>query len=265
MFSNLINALIERSEPFLEMREELSLIGQYFRENPPELIVGSGAMFYLPSFWRDPIQQEIFKSKNYFDIDELRNLDSYLPEDAVILDIGANIGNNSLYWGVEREARQIHAFEPTASRFTLLEKIIAGNQLQDCVTLHNAGLASEPGMASPAPGKKRNGGSPRLRKDSNGSIPLQVLDDMDLRLEALDLIKIDIDGFELETLAGARKTLEKFKPVICVRAVGLALPKVDQFLNELDYVRKENIGWSTYVYTPPLEEAGENLAAVAAE
>ncbi|TYC53622.1 FkbM family methyltransferase [Rhodobacterales bacterium] len=263
MFSNLINALIENSDPFSEMREELSLIAQYFRENPPVLVVGSGAMFYLPAFWRDPIQKEIFKSKNYFDIEELRNLDQYLPEDAVILDVGANIGNHSLYWGVERDARQIHAFEPAESRFAVLEKIIEGNQLQDCVTLHNIGLASEAGTASPVPGKKRHGGSPRLRKDAAGTIPLVPLDDLDLKLEALDLIKIDIEGFEVDTLAGARKSLEKFKPVICVRAVGMALPKVDQFLEEFDYLRRENIGWSTYIYTPNERTAVEKTAEAA--
>ncbi|MBN9674073.1 FkbM family methyltransferase [Roseibium aggregatum] len=249
MFSNLINALIMNSDPFLEMREELSLIGQYFRENPPELVVGSGAMFYLPGFWRDPIQREIFKSKNYFDFDELRTLDRYVPDEAVILDIGANIGNHSLYWGVEREALRIHAFEPSENRFRLLEKIVEANQLQDCVKLHNLGVAGEPGRASCLPANRKTGTSTRLRKDEAGPIRLLPLDSVELDLESLDLIKVDADGFELEALAGARDTIEKFSPAIVVRAVGLALPKVDHFLSELNYRREENIGWSTYVYT----------------
>lgn len=43
-----------------------------------------------------------------------------------------------------------------------------------------------------------------------------------LELDACDLIQLDIEGFELMALGGAEKTIEKFKPTICLELNGNA-------------------------------------------
>ena len=50
---------------------------------------------------------------------------------------------------------------------------------------------------------------------------MMTLDSLDL--SRLDLIKIDVEGMELEVLQGAKATLERFRPIIIVeRAQGAA-------------------------------------------
>jgi len=47
-----------------------------------------------------------------------------------------------------------------------------------------------------------------------GNIPLKTLDSFDF--SDIDMIKIDVEGFEEEILAGALKTIEKNKPVLVI-------------------------------------------------
>ena len=54
--------------------------------------------FYLPNYPADYVQSEIADKSGFYEQNELELFDKYLPENAVILDIGANIGNHTLYW-----------------------------------------------------------------------------------------------------------------------------------------------------------------------
>jgi len=47
-----------------------------------------------------------------------------------------------------------------------------------------------------------------------GATPTIIIDD--LNLPGCDLIQLDIEGYELKALKGATKTIETYKPVICV-------------------------------------------------
>jgi FkbM family methyltransferase len=47
-----------------------------------------------------------------------------------------------------------------------------------------------------------------------GKIPMITIDS--LNLSACDLIQLDIEGYEYEALLGAKSTIEKYKPVLCV-------------------------------------------------
>lgn len=46
------------------------------------------------------------------------------------------------------------------------------------------------------------------------TIPTIMIDD--LNLNSCDLIQFDVEGYEYNALKGAEKTIEKFKPVICI-------------------------------------------------
>ena len=50
----------------------------------------------------------------------------------------------------------------------------------------------------------------------NGNIELQPLDDQGAEFECMDLLKIDVEGFETEVLKGGKRIIEHAKPLIAI-------------------------------------------------
>lgn len=65
-----------------------------------------------------------------------------------------------------------------------------------------------------------------------GKVPVFLIDD--LNLTSCDLIHLDIEGYELFALRGASKTLEKFKPVICLEYHDKWTNRYEYGLNEIE-------------------------------
>jgi FkbM family methyltransferase len=74
----------------------------------------------------------------------------------------------------------------------------------------------------------------------SGLTPVFKIDD--LNLPGCDLIQLDIEGYELEAILGAMKTIEKYKPVLCVEFMdrwlhryGASSSKLLEILTTLNY------------------------------
>lgn len=137
----------------------------------------------------------------------------------VILDIGANIGCTAiLFSGL---ARQVHAFEPSPTTFSLLERNVGKAGLGN-VLLHNMGLGAEESTSTLtfSPSNRSGGFVSDQTRAGEGftveTIAIRRLDDVvpSLGIESLQFIKIDVEGFEGHVLRGGRETLSRFRPVV---------------------------------------------------
>ena len=151
-----------------------------------------------------------------------------LAGDAVIFDIGANIGSMSLAFAKLSPDGQVYAFEPTSYAFGKLEENLSLNPSlaehikatqmfasEKTATDHNIEAYSSwkiDGSAESA--HPLHGGT--LKTDREKNIPAISLDDFcdENRIQRLDCIKIDTDGHELKVLKGANRTIRQFQPVI---------------------------------------------------
>jgi FkbM family methyltransferase len=137
--------------------------------------------------------------------------------DCVCLDIGANIGNHVITLG--KHAQTVHAFEPVPMIFDLLSKNVALNELNN-VTLHPIGLGTCDETVSIGINDKQNIGASSIVHISEGqevqSIHLRKGDDViaELNLSRLDLIKIDVEGFETPVVKGLKETIRRFRPIV---------------------------------------------------
>jgi FkbM family methyltransferase len=57
-----------------------------------------------------------------------------------------------------------------------------------------------------------NIGSTRLKTDANGNIPVITLDNFTFPEQRVDVLKIDIEGFERQSISETRNFLKKFHP-----------------------------------------------------
>lgn len=143
---------------------------------------------------------------------------------AVIYDIGANVGTWTLLAKAVFPSSEIHAFEPLPGH---VKQFNQSTERIDRVVLHEIGLGSNTGSAvmnvtdfSDASSFLPLSDSGRRHWDlgnvSETSVPIHRLDDW-IRAHGLpnpNLIKLDVQGFELEVLKGATNALARSSAVL---------------------------------------------------
>ncbi len=220
-----------------------------FLSLPPEKIVNIGhAKFYVPNYPTDLIQSIIVDNGTFYEIDVLKKLQPYIKKNAVILDIGANIGNHSVYWAVKSDAKRIYSFEPVKDFFKILKKNVEINNLNQKIKIFNIGLSNQKINGSISFYDRRNIGGTPVKQNPNGNLLLDKLDNIKIKENAVDFVKIDVEGHELEVLQGARETLIKYKPIIFIESFPDKKPKVHEYLTNLGYRQEKSFEGSNYLY-----------------
>ncbi len=186
------------------------------------------ALFYLPFMFSDCIQQDLFLSDDYKDIDILNfvfyEFNSGIIEKYVkgktIIDAGANIGNHTLFFMKELGASKCYSFEPVEQTFRILKENIIINDLEGIVDYYCVGLGKAETKADVSDYNFLNIGGTGLitdEKNNDGEIEIRTIDsfayDGDVRF-----IKIDVEGMELDVVKGALKLIERCRPVLMIES-----------------------------------------------
>lgn len=150
------------------------------------------------------------------------------------VDGGAFIGE----WTAVMAARfeTVHTFEP----FPRSCAAIHARRLQN-VMVHEAALLDQAARVDlRMPPKRSTAESRYVMPNDEGAAQAVALDD--LALMACGLIKLDVEGGEYMALLGARKTIERCKPVLIVEMnkraksnYGLTGAEVPQFMESIGY------------------------------
>jgi len=183
--------------------------------------VSIGIKFYCPLYPWDIIQRLIVDGNDFFEIDILNSLKKYIPSNAIILDIGTNIGNHSIFWATVCGAKKVHAFEPIPHTYSMLLKNITLNGLEQIIIPYNIGLGAKSSSGETFIHYADNIGGTSIIESlvfNDYSLKIQALDDIDLCEEKIDFVKIDVENFELQALAGMQNTLKKYKPVVFIES-----------------------------------------------
>jgi len=157
-----------------------------------------------------------------YELDELelmRALLSGRPR-TVALDVGANVGHHTLY--LASFCAEVHAFEPYAVVADSIHQKIRRNHLTH-VHVHAVGLGeADQELDFFAPHGTNTGtgtfvaGHEALNNRHVGRLHVVRGDAYvaTLALPAVDLVKVDVEGFELATLRGLRDTLRRHRPIV---------------------------------------------------
>ena len=148
----------------------------------------------------------------------------------IIFDIGANRGQSVRFFKSLYPSSKIYAFEPSESSFEKLRSFVANTQYSGVFLFRVAfgnsqreGIFHESDLSETSSFVLPNQDSKYLKKknlillqkneNSYNSIPIQIttLDDFVSKNEInfIDIVKIDVEGFELEVIQGASNTLEQ--------------------------------------------------------
>lgn len=137
----------------------------------------------------------------------------------VVLDVGANIGQHSLF--LSQYVKTIHAFEPFEPVREQFLKHIEVNNIKN-ISIHPVGLSNENSLSSFYAPPDSNLGVGSFLKDFSeknvyaGELRLVIGDEEleRLKVKRVDIVKIDVEGFERYVLEGLEKTLKSMRPVV---------------------------------------------------
>ena len=132
-----------------------------------------------------------------------------LRKNDLFVDIGANIGSYTILAGGAVGAQCI-SVEPIKSTFHLLEENINLNRLSGHVQALNMGIGNEKGILRFTTGLDTMNHvlSDSDQLDNTVEVPINSLNDLLINQEPA-LIKIDVEGFETNVIAGADKVLSR--------------------------------------------------------
>lgn len=176
-------------------------------------------------------------------IREIRDIEALKGKD--ILDVGAFIGDSALI--LSEFGSTVYAFEPVRENYDLLKETIRLNGRKNITPLP-FGLSEKTAAVE-------------ICKSGSASGKIAFTGDREtIRTFSLDewcavtpgvnvgLIKVDIEGFELEFLRGARETIRRFRPALLVSMYH----NPEQFFEIKPFIESLNLGY-TFTVRKPLD------------
>ncbi len=141
------------------------------------------------------------------------------------------------------------AFEHGPLVFQTLCANLALNSVTN-VRCRNELLGDAPGTVNVAPahGRQREGEAVAAGGTSASAEPIRVVPLDSFNLQRCNLLKIDVGGMELRTLQGAKKTIERHRPLLYVSA---GRPETTPPLIE----HLQSLGYQLFWHTPMLFDA----------
>ncbi|WP_263141475.1 FkbM family methyltransferase [Pseudomonas sp. RIT-PI-AD] len=146
-----------------------------------------------------------------FESDTVRLIEALVDPARPNVDVGANIGLTSLLIARLAPLRTLIAIEPVPAAYACLEHNLA----RENVELLNVAAGRERGSVSMYVDQRNLATSfiADVGTDGAYAIPVMTLDEI-LGERDVGFVKIDVEGFELEVLAGAHATLERCRPLV---------------------------------------------------
>jgi FkbM family methyltransferase len=173
-------------------------------------------------------------------------LASYAPADGVAVDAGANIGAHTLVLARAVGPRgMVIAAEPQRAVFQILCANLALNEIRNAHAFHCALGAAAGRTKIPAFDyrQENNYGGVSAGAERGETVRVQTVDG--LSLPRLDLLKIDVEGWEAEVLRGAAASIKRHRPVLYVEA-----DRMDKAPATVELML--SMGYAIYLHPPPL-------------
>lgn len=202
---------------------------------------------------RDHIFRILANTGGFYESEFLAALSEYVQPGELVVDAGANIGNHTLFFAGVLGCR-VASFEPGETALRLLQHNILANGLGSLVEVWPYAVAQEAGQFSPDgfdAVEKLGLGALTLRADADGGMRGMPLDAAAFG-QPVKLIKIDVEGMEIEVLRGAERILLRDRPVICVECDDLErFNRMFDYLLGLGFLAIESYNYTaTHVFVP---------------
>jgi len=162
------------------------------------------------------------KNRSFYEKELLSSIESQLKDGGTFIDIGAHVGNHSLYF-LQNTSANVMSFEPNPEAYRALAANIYHGEYRLRAQAFNIAIADKEADGILSPENPKDAGTmtilwPEEKKDGV-KVKIRPLDSFIKQIdEDVKLIKIDTEGCEVSVLEGAKKIIKKYYPVICAES-----------------------------------------------
>ena len=156
----------------------------------------------------------------------------FLPSgNGIVFDIGSQYGDYAIACNKLYGSKLVIAFEPLQRNYRIAKRNIKLSKADDSISLHNVAISNEQIIGIDNKSMFSN-------LNDNGELykPKFIpIDDLIIELEEnfhfkIDIMKIDVEGFEMNVLDSAINTIKKYKPKIIIETHSFDLYKKASYL-----------------------------------
>lgn len=194
---------------------------------------GVAIRMHLPDR-HDLVQKIIALRRDFYERGMLQDIRDRLEPGGLALDIGANIGNHTVFFAKLCGLRVV-ALEPGDYLRGVLSRNVEANGLAARVRILDKAAGLMAGRGRIVTPDAHNLGTSFFEVDPDGPVETVALDDIGAG-GPIALIKIDVEGMELEVLKGASGILSRDRPLLYVEVADQArFDAVNGFLSGFGY------------------------------
>lgn len=215
------------------------------------------------------VSRHLRTSGRFYEEDLLMLLAAIVPPNTTVIDVGAHIGNHSLFFA-EVAGHEVLAVEPNPEVLPILRsnlsKTATSTSVAPVAASDEAGRVSMSHLVAADVGTNAiTDGGASLAVDS---LPLDEIvaefAPAEFAERPVGLIKIDVEGHEASVLRGARALIHRHHPIVTTEVQDLAkLDEIEQFFDDVGYRPMGTFNPTpTIVWTHP-GGAGDDPASVA--
>ena len=191
---------------------------------------------------------------------EVDFLGEQLPPNGVLYDVGANIGTVSVPIARQHPKARVFAFEAQEAIHRLLQRNVELNGLRNVETFAWALGERDGTIDFPAPALGSPTNFAAIGRDAEiaatVNVPIHRLDSLDL--PPPDLMKIDVEGYDLEVVQGGLGLIRQHRPVVFYEALK---PAKTATLNEMMLAEGYRLYWFFAPYVTPNNRRGMKVRA----
>jgi FkbM family methyltransferase len=188
----------------------------------------------------------------------------FVPDVGVVFDVGAHAGQYTKLFARAASAGRVYAFEPGSYARAILRAVVTLRRLDNVAVMPMALGATCAVDTLNVPVKSGGSfgfglshlGRPQERWDlvAQELVALATLDAVAaaLRLERLDFLKADIEGWELALLRGGEATLRRFRPVLVLELLSQHLARAGDRVDDA-FSFLAGLGYRAFELTPQNE------------
>ena len=172
-------------------------------------------------------------------------LSGYIVPGSVAVDMGGHIGTHTRTLScLVGPSGTVHVFEPQLKLFV---ELLINMHLNDCsnVVFHRAALGDHEGSINMNPGCPDNEGGVSVGR---GGDPARLMKLDDLHLENVSVIKIDVEGMEMQALEGAADTIRRNRPVMAIEIMDDVEARINT-IKAMGY-SVTHLGMHDYLFVP---------------